>query len=381
MIFDMLDIEALINHFVDKDASDIYLTVGTPPHFRSESGMERVGDQPLTDEDLQHIIASLITPQGVTEFDATMEYNTAIDWKGRARMRLNLFRQRQHSGLVIRRIRKEIPSLEQLGLPPIYASLIMEKRGLIFVAGPTGSGKSTTLASMLNYRNEHGQGHILTIEDPVEFVHEHKNCIFTHRDVGIDTFSFAVGLKSALRQMPDVIVIGEIRDAETMEQAIIFAETGHLCLATLHSNNASQSIERIVTLFPEEKHRQVLLNLSSNLKAILSQRLITNFQKKKSLATEIMLNQGLIKSLITEGRVKEIKEVIEKNRGQGMQTFEQSMLDLFSDGIISEEAAMEEADSPANLRIAMRQLTGLRKPKGLEDLQKTIKKAEKKTTF
>lgn len=367
-----IDVSALIQTFVEKDASDLYVTVGAPPCMRIQDKMERIGTVPLQDEDVRMIMTTLLSEEAVSEFDATLEYNTAIDWQGTVRMRINLFRQRQHSGIVMRRIRSDVPPLQALGLPKLYADLIMEKRGLILVVGPTGSGKSTTLASMLSYRNTHGSGHIVTIEDPIEFIHDHKNCIVTQRDVGIDTYSFGLGLKNALRQMPDVIVIGEIRDREAMEQAIIFAETGHLCLATLHANNSHQAIERVTNFFPEEKHRQILLNLSFNLKAVLSQRLVHNTQDSRSLAVEIMLNQGLIKALIAEGRIKEIKELIENGKASGMQTFEQSLLDLFSQGIISEEVAMAEADSPANLRIAMKQLTGPRRLKISPEVQENI---------
>jgi twitching motility protein PilU len=377
----VLDIDKMLQSFIDSNGSDIYLTVGTAPHFRLQNRIEKMGPDALTDEDIRQIIEKLLTPQGIAEFDATLEHNTAISWNGKARMRLNVFRQRQHSGLVIRRIQTVMPTLESLGLTKVHSDLIMEKRGLILVVGPTGSGKSSTLASMLNYRNENGQGHILTIEDPVEFVHEHKNCIVTHRDVGIDTFSFAIGLKSALRQMPDVIVIGEIRDEETMEHAITFAETGHLCLATLHSNNATQAIERVVNLFPEQKHQQVLLNLSSNLKAILSQRLVANRRNGKTLATEIMLNQGLIKDLIKEGKIRELKDIIEKNRSLGMQSFEQSLLDLYLNGVITEEIALQEADSPANLRMALRELPSAKKPKEFGELDEKMRKEEIKKSF
>ena len=377
----MLDIDALITDFIARGCSDIYLTVGAPPCFRGEGGIEHVGSDPLTDEDIRHAIASLVSEQGAAAFSTALEYDTGIDWKGIARLRINIFRQRQHSGMVVRRIRKDIPDLKFLGLSDVHSGLIMEKRGLVLVAGATGSGKSTTLASMINYRNNHGHGHILTIEDPVEFIHEHRGCIFTQRDIGIDTLSYATGLKSALRQMPDVIVIGEIRDMDTMEQAMMFAETGHLCLATLHASNATQAIERVVNLFPEAKQQQVLLSLSSNLKAILSQRLVRNLRGHKSLATEILLNQGLIRDLIAEGRIKQLKEIIEKNKSLGMQTFEQSLLDLFAAGVISEEAAMAEADSPANLRIAMRNLTGLRKSNEFTELQQQKNEAEKKNKF
>ncbi|MBY0407275.1 MAG: PilT/PilU family type 4a pilus ATPase, partial [Rickettsiales bacterium] len=309
----------------------------------------------LTEADVRAIVDTIVTPEAVAEFDATLEYNTAFDWHGKARMRINLFRQRQNTGIVIRRIHTEIPDLKSLKLPEIYGDLIMEKRGLILVVGPTGSGKSTTLASMLGHRNQHGYGHIVTIEDPIEFIHDHNNCIVTQRDVGIDTYSFGIGLKNALRQMPDVIVIGEIRDRETMEHAIVFAETGHLCLATLHANNTNQAVERIINFFPEEKHRQVLMNLSFNLKAIVSQRLVRNIHNSRSIVCEIMLNEGLIKNMILDGRVNEIREMIEKGYGSGMKTFEQSLLELVEARVISEEVALAEADSPANLRLAMKQ--------------------------
>ncbi|NBO19280.1 MAG: type IV pili twitching motility protein PilT, partial [Proteobacteria bacterium] len=233
-----IDAAHLLEAFINKDGSDLYLTVGALPTIRMAHSIERIGSQRMEEEDIRRVMEEILSPEAIIEFEATLEYNTAFDWQGRARMRVNIFRQRQQTGMVLRRIRTEIPDLASLKLPPIYGDLIMEKRGLILVVGPTGSGKSTTLASMLGHRNLHGQGHIVTIEDPIEFIHDHKNCIITQRDVGIDTYSYSIGLKNALRQMPDVIVIGEVRDRETMDQAIIFAETGHLCLATLHANNA-----------------------------------------------------------------------------------------------------------------------------------------------
>lgn len=349
-----IDAGYLLQTFIDKDGSDLYLTVGALPTVRTASGIERIGGHRMTEEDVRSLMEELVSPEAISEFEATLEYNTAFDWQGKARMRINMFRQRQHTGMVLRRIRTEVPTLESLRLPAVYGDLIMEKRGLILVVGPTGSGKSTTLASMLAHRNEHGFGHIVTIEDPIEFIHDHKNCIITQRDVGIDTYSYSIGLKNALRQMPDVIVIGEVRDRETMEQAIIFAETGHLCLATLHANNANQAVERIVNFFPQEKQRQIYMNLSFNLKAIISQRLVRNLSNTRSIVTEIMLNEGLIKNLILDGRVNEIRELIEKGYGNGMKTFEQSLLELFEQKIISEEVALAEADSPANLRLAMK---------------------------
>jgi twitching motility protein PilU len=349
------NVDQLIQAFIEKGASDLYLTVDTCPSLRIGASIVHVGEEKLTDEDMKNILSGLVTPEIIEEFESTLEYNTAINWKNIARFRVNIFRQRQHTGMVIRRIQTQIPSLESLGLPKVYSDLIMEKRGLILVVGPTASGKSTSLASMLNYRNLHGYGHVVTIEDPVEFIIEHKNCIITQRDVGIDTYSFGIGLKNALRQTPDVIVIGEIRDKETMEHAIVFAETGHLCLATLHANNAHQTIERVINFFPEEKHKQVLLNLSLNLKAILSQRLITDVRGERKVALEILLNQGFIKTLIQEGRVKEIKEQIEKSRDLGMQSFDQSLIDLYAQGIISEEMALAESDNPSNLRLSIKQ--------------------------
>ena len=351
----MFNIQAVIDSFIEKNASDLYITVGAPCSIRTSMGIEQIDSQVLTEEDVLGIIKELLPEQVVEEFQSTLEYNTAINWKDSARMRINLFRQRQNTGMVMRRIHTTIPSLEELSLPKLYGDLIMEKRGLILVVGPTGAGKSTTLASMLNHRNHHGTGHIVTVEDPVEYLLKHNGCIITQRDIGIDTYSFSIGLKNALRQAPDIIVIGEIRDRDAMEQAIIFAETGHLCLATLHANNTYQAIERIINFFPEEKHKQVLLNLSLNLKAIVSQRLVPNLKHSMSVALEIMLNQGLIKNLIHDGLVKEIHECIENGQDQGMQSFDQHLLRMFFDGVISESTALAEADNPGNMRLVIKQ--------------------------
>ncbi len=347
--------DALIQALIDRNATDLYLTVDAPPSMRYGNRIEICAEQKLTQDDIQAILRDIVSAEIIEEFASTLEYNTAINWKNKARFRVNMFRQRQHTGIVMRRIQTTIPSLESLSLPSIYGHLIMEKRGLILISGPTGSGKSTSLASMLQHRNINGTGHIVTVEDPIEFIIEHKNCIITQRDVGIDTYSFGIGLKNALRQTPDVIVIGEIRDKDTMEHAIVFAETGHLCLATLHANSANQAIERVINFFPQEKHAQVLLNLSLNLKAILSQRLMPNTQGGRSIAIEILLNQGIIKNLIHEGRVKEIKEFMEKHRDLGMQSFDQALADLCTSGAITEEMALTESDNPANLRLALKQ--------------------------
>lgn len=351
----MQDINTIINTFVESNASDLYITVGAPPCIRTVKGVEALGGHSTTEDDIQLYIRSILPEQVIDEFSSTLEYNTAINWKGLARLRINLFKQRNNTGLVMRRIHTVIPSLESLSLPDIYGQLALERRGLILIVGTTGSGKSTSLASMLEHRNLNSHGHIITIEDPIEYMLEHKNCIITQRDIGIDTYSFSIGLKNALRQAPDVIVIGEIRDRDAMEHAITFAETGHLCIATLHSNNANQAIERILNFFPEERSKQILLNLSLNLRAILSQRLVQNSSGGRSVAVEIMLNQGLIKQLIHEGQVKEIKECIENGSSQGMRSFDQDLLSLHFAGIISESTALAEADNPANMRLAIKQ--------------------------
>ena len=348
-------LDPLFQNIVDMGGSDLYLTVGLPPCIRVNDGMHYIGEKPLLDEDMEAIIAELLAEDKRDEFSSTFELNTAIAWQGKARFRINVFRQQQHNGIVIRRIQTDIPTTESLNLPDVYRELVLERRGLVLVVGPTGSGKSTSLAAMIGYRNTHGSGHVITVEDPIEFVHQHNKCIITQRDLGIDTYSMGLALKNALRQRPDVVLIGEIRDRETMEHAINFSETGHLCLGTLHANNANQAIERVLNFFPEEKHRQVLINLSLNLKGILSQRLVANIQGTRSLAIEIMLNRGLIRNLIEENKTKEIKDVMEKNRGQGMQTFDQCLLEMFLAGTISEEVAIAESDNPANIRLNIRQ--------------------------
>ena len=352
----MVTIRTLIDEFIKRDASDLYLTVGARPSIRVAQGIVPLDHAPLTEEDIQAGIRAILPESVMDEFSSTLEFNTAINWHETARLRINLFRQRQNTGMVLRRIYTSIPNFNDLGLPPIYGDLIMEKRGLILVVGPTGSGKSSSLASMLEHRNTHGNGHIVTLEDPVEFLLDHKGCIITQRDIGIDTYSFGIGLKNTLRQAPDVVVIGEVRDREAMEHAIVFAETGHLCLATLHANNASQAVERIVNFFPEDKHSQVRLNLALNLRAILSQRLMPNTTGGRSCAVEIMLNQGLIKQLIHDGKVREIKDCIEKAGDQGMQTFDQHLVKMCGDGLITEATAVAEADSPSNIRLALKQI-------------------------
>jgi len=354
MAFPILD--PMFHEMVKHRASDLYLTVGFPPTLRVSDRLLPISENKLTDTDIESIIDELLEPEKREEFSSSLEFNGAVNWdSGSARFRINIFRQQKHNGLVIRRIQTEIPTLASLKLPAIYADLAMEKRGLVLVVGPTGSGKSSSLAAMIEHRNSNGSGHIVTVEDPIEFVHEHRGCIVTQRDVGIDTYSYGLALKNALRQRPDVVLIGEIRDRETMEHAINFSETGHLCFATLHANNANQTIERILSFFPEDKHRQVLLNLAMNMRAILSQRLVLTKNNERAIALEVLLNRGLVKSLIEEGRVKEIRETMEKNRVEGMCTFEQALLELYMKGEISEEVAVSESDNPANLRLQIKQ--------------------------
>lgn len=344
-----------LQEMVNRKASDLYLTYGCAPSLRLSDSILSLGRDPISDEQLDMYFEELLTDDQRDEFESTLEMNTAIPWRDKTRFRINVFQQQQHKSIVIRRINTDIPSIEALGLPKAYADLIMKPRGLILVVGPTGSGKSTSLAAMIGHRNTYGAGHIVTIEDPIEFIHQHNGCIISQRDVGIDTYSYGIALKNALRQRPDVVLIGEIRDRETMEHAINFAETGHLCVSTLHSNNANQAIERIINFFPEEKHAQIRLNLSLNLRGILSQRLVLNTQNRRSLAVEVMLNNGLIKSLIDQGKIREIKDMMERGVSEGMQTFDQSLFNLFQSGIITEEVAIGEADNPANLKLHIKQ--------------------------
>lgn len=355
------NIQDLLKRMVQEKASDLYLTVGYPPVLRIRSEVVHAGDTPLDIDYIHTMMAEVLTPDNIEEFDATHELNVSIEITDLARFRINAFQQQNKPGMVIRRIENVIPTVEQLGLPSVYADLAMEKRGLIIVVGQTGAGKSTALASMIGHRNRNGHGHIITIEDPIEFVHRHQQCIITQRDLGIDTFSFGTALRNALRQRPDVLLIGEIRDVDAMEHALNFAETGHLVLTTLHANNSSQAIERILAFFPEAQHNQVLLSLANNLKAVLSQRLVETVQETRVPAVEILLNKGLIRNLIHEGKTREIREMLEKNREQGMQTFDMCLLDLHIQGIISEEVALAESDNSSNLKLQIRQLQTAKK--------------------
>lgn len=339
----------------ETQASDMYLTVGFPPTLRGDDGLIKIEDQPLTGDSLNEILDSMLTPRQRRDFDSHRELNTALDMGAHGRFRINVMQQRQFPAVVIRRIVSEIPSFEKLKLPEILGNLAMEKRGLILVTGMTGSGKSTTLAAMIDKRNVNSSGHIITIEDPIEFFHDHKGCVVTQREVGVDTESFATAMKNSLRQRPDVILVGEIRDREVMEQALSIAETGHLCLATIHTNNSYQAIERIVNLFPEDFHNQIRLNLSMNLKGIISQRLLPSVGGGLAPAIEVMLNQGLVRDLILKGEIGKIHDVMEQNNSIGMSTFDQSLMRLYIEGLITEDSAITNSDKPSDMKIKVQQ--------------------------
>ena len=347
---------AILNYLLSMgqhEASDLYLTVGQPPTLRAEDKMIYLSEKKLVLEDIDTILDSILTTRQKREFENKMELNTALDMGKQGRFRINVMKQRQSPALVVRRIVSKIPSFKDLNLPPILERLAMKKRGLVLVTGITGSGKSTTLASMVDYRNERSEGHIITVEDPIEYYHEHKKSVITQREVGVDTESFSIAMKNSLRQRPDVILVGEIRDRDVMEQALTITETGHLCLATIHTNNAYQAIERIVNFFPEELAAQVRLNLAMNLKAIISQRLIMGVNQKMVPAVEIMLNQGLVRELILKGEIAKIKDVMEQNTTLGMCTFDQCLMDLYIRGLITEETAMTNSDRPSDLKIKL----------------------------
>ncbi|MFN6183393.1 MAG: PilT/PilU family type 4a pilus ATPase [Burkholderiales bacterium] len=342
----------LLKLLVSKNGSDLFLTSDFPPAFKIDGRMQPVSNQALTPQHTIELARAIMNDKQASLFEASKECNFAIAPTGIGRFRVSAFIQQGKVGLVLRTINTRIPSIEELQLPPVLKDVAMSKRGLVIMVGATGSGKSSTLAAMVGWRNENSHGHIISIEDPIEYVHEHRNCIITQREVGIDTESWEVALKNTLRQAPDVIQIGEIRDRETMELAIEFAETGHLCMATLHSNSANQALDRIVNFFPEERRQQLLIDLSLNLRAIISQRLIAlKTTRGRVPAVEILLNSPLISDLIFKGAVSEIKEVMKRSREIGMQTFDQALFDLYEEGLISYEDALRNADSVNDLRL------------------------------
>lgn len=346
---------SMLTKVVEIGASDLFITADFPPSVKHQGLMKPLGKQILSADKTKLFAYSIMNDYQRDEFEREMECNFAINVPEVSRFRVNVFVQQQQVGMVIRTIAAEIPNFEKLKLPSTLKDVIMEKRGLVLVVGGTGSGKSTSLAAMIDYRNENSAGHIITVEDPVEYVHKHKKSMITHREVGVDTHSWHHALKNTLRQAPDVILIGEIRDTETMEHAIAFAETGHLCLGTLHANNANQTLDRIINFFPEERRQQLLMDLSSNMKAIISQRLIrTEDGKGRRAAIEIMLNTRLVADLILKGEMHELKAVMTKSREVGMQTFDQALFDLYNEGAIGYDEAIRNADSANELRLQIK---------------------------
>ncbi len=349
-----MDVRELLAEMVKQDASDLYLTVGSPPMYRVEGITRPFGTEKLAQEACEALAVSIMTEKQRTRFIETLEMDLALHFPELGRFRVNLFRQRGYVGVVIRQIKLTIKSLDELKLPEILKKIAMEKRGLVLVVGGTGTGKSTTLAAMVDYRNSNSPGHIISVEDPIEFVHEHKQSIITQREVGLDTHTFADALKHTLRQAPDVILIGEIRDIETMESGITFAETGHLCLGTLHANNANQAIERIMNFFPSERHLQIYLQLSMNLKAIVSQRLIPSVDGTRAAAIEILLDSPRVKDLIHKGKIDILKEAMQMGAEEGMQTFDRAIYDLYKQGRISYDNALAYADSVNDIRLRIK---------------------------
>lgn len=346
-----MELNDYLKILVHKDGSDLYLTVGAPPAAKFQGSLKPLEGAVLTKERVKEIGDSIMNEEQREEFEHVPEMNLAIAEPGVGRFRVNIFKQRNNYSLVIRNIKVDIPNADALGLPQILKDKIMEKRGLILFVGGTGSGKSTSLAALIDHRNSNSSGHIITIEDPIEFVHPHKKSLVNQREVGVDTNSYEDALKNTLRQAPDVILIGEIRSQETMEHALAFAETGHLCLSTLHANNANQALDRIINFFPEERRGQLLMDLSLNLQAFISQRLIPTIDGKRAAAIEILLGTQLVSDLIHKGEIHMIKEAMEKSENIGMQTFDSHLLKLYKSGVISLEEALRNSDSPNNLKL------------------------------
>lgn len=349
-----IDITPILKFMLDKGGSDLFFSTGAAIHIEVEGDTLPVNAQLMVPGMIKEIAYSIMSPSQIKEFEETLECNFAISKKDVGRFRINVFKQRGEVGMVIRHIKTEIPSIETLGLPLILKDLINRKRGLILMVGATGSGKSTSLAAMIDHRNETTSGHILTLEDPIEFVHPHKKSVVDQREVGIDTLSFENGLKNAMRQAPDVILIGEVRDMDGMKNALAYAETGHLCLATLHANNANQALERVISFFPEEAKAGLLLGMSMNLVAIVSQRLIPGKQSKRVAAIEVMINTPYMAELIQKQKMSDMKEIMADNNDIGMITFDQSLFKLFTNGQIDEENALANADSRNDLSLKIR---------------------------
>jgi twitching motility protein PilU len=345
----------LLKLMLSRKSSDLFITAGFPPSMKIDGKLTKMSPDRLSGEQTAELVRSIMSGRQAAEFEATKECNFAISPEGIGRFRVNAFVQQGKAGMVMRMIPTTVPTIDGLGVPQVLKEVVTAKRGLCILVGATGSGKSTTLAAMVDWRNEQTYGHIITIEDPIEFVHPHKNCLVTQREVGLDTDNWDAALKNTLRQAPDVILMGEIRDHETMEHAVAFAETGHLCLATLHANSANQALDRIVNFFPEERRAQLLMDLSLNLKAVISQRLVPKQDGKgRTAIVEILLNSPLISDLIFKGHVTEIKEIMKKSRNMGMQTFDQALFDAFEANSISYEDALRNADSVNDLRLQIK---------------------------
>src|SRR5438105_5311110 len=348
-------IHDLLELLVKQEGADLFITAGFPPAMKIDGKISPVSKNLLSPQHTIELVRSVMNDKQAAEFESTKECNFAIAPPGVGRFRVNAFVQQGRVGMVLRTITTNIPKFEELGLPPVLRDVIMSKRGIMLFIGATGAGKSTSMASLLGYRNENSHGHIITIEDPIEFVHDHKNCIVTQREVGVDTDSWEIALKNSLRAAPDVILIGEIRDRNTMDYAVAFAETGHLCLATLHANSTNQALDRIITFFPEERRAQLLMDLSLNIRAFVAQRLIARRDGRGRVpAVEVMLNSPLISDLVFKGDVSGIKEIMKKSRELGMQTFDQALFDLYEAGLISYEDALRNADSLNDLRLEIK---------------------------
>ncbi len=352
-----MEFQEYLKTMATKDASDLYLSTGAPPCIKIDGVLRAIGKQVLPPGGVKEIADAIMDSTQHAQFGEKPEMNLALSEPGIGRFRVNIFKQRNEVAMVVRNIKMEIPDMKSLGLPPVLAKIIMAKRGLVLFVGATGSGKSTSLASLIDYRNHNASGHIITIEDPIEFVHKHRKSIVNQREIGMDTDSYSDALKSALRQAPDVILIGEIRDQETMEHAVTFAETGHLAISTLHANNSNQALDRIINFFPQDRHNQLLLDLSLNMRAIISQRLIATVDGKRAAAIEVLLGTPLVRDMIQRGEIDGLKEIMKKSEHQGMQTFDSDLLKLFQQGRISEEEALRNADSQNNLRLRIKAMT------------------------
>jgi len=371
-----MDFKDYLKIMVVKDASDIYLTTGAPPSAKIEGALRPLEKASIPAGRVKEMAYSIMDDEQIAAFEIKPEMNLALSEPGIGRFRVNVFKQRNQVAMVIRNIKTEIPKMEELGLPNILTKIIMSKRGLVLFIGATGSGKSTSLASLIDYRNTHTAGHIITIEDPIEFVHSHKKSIVNQREVGMDTDSYEDALKNTLRQAPDVILIGEIRDRETMEHALAFAETGHLAISTLHANNSNQAMDRIINFFPEERHNQLLLDLSLNLRAFISQRLIPGTDGKRCAAIEVLLGTPLVTDMIKRGDIIELKTIMEKSRNLGMQTFDQALYDLYKMDRITEDEAIRNADSANNLRLKISLSDGRTSEMGNDSLSLDDEEAE-----